>query len=314
MQTDGRAVVETSGLTKSYEVVTALNGIDIKVPQGRITGLVGPDGSGKSTLMRIILTLVKPDSGKFSVFGLVPEQHRTEIRSRTGYMPETFSLYSDLTVEENMQFSFRIHRMDTALYRERLDRQYAFNRLRPFAGAKAGTLSGGMKQKLALSCAMMHDPDLLVLDEPTTGVDPLSRREFWQMLHKLRDSGLTILVSTPYMDEALQCDFVYFMFRGSVINSGSPSELISSFHGTIYEIVPVLGGLEKILQKIRTVLPSAAVYLSGRNIHAGVYAEVNGCPYTTCKEVSSAKRITPDLEDLFLMRILQVSTPEKDRI
>ncbi|MFA6857170.1 MAG: ABC transporter ATP-binding protein [Treponema sp.] len=314
MQTDGSAVVEASGLTKSYGSVAALHGIDINVPQGKITGLVGPDGAGKSTLMRIILTLLRQDLGKLSVFGLEPDRYKTEIRSRTGYMPETFSLYSDLTVEENMQFSFRIHRMDTAVYRERLDRQYAFNRLRPFAGARAGTLSGGMKQKLALSCAMMHDPDLLVLDEPTTGVDPLSRREFWQMLHELRDSGLTILVSTPYMDEALQCDAVYFMFRGSVVNSGSPADLVSSFRGTVYEIVPAPGDPEKIIQKLRTVLPSAAVYLSGRNIHAGVYADVNDCPYTACADVSSVKRVTPDLEDLFMMRILQMSAQKENSI
>ena len=314
MENDNSPVIEMSGISKTYDTVTALSDINIVMQRGTVTGLVGPDGAGKSTLIRIILTLLYPDSGYLRVFGLDSRKNKLRIRSRVGYMPETFSLYSDLTVEENLLFSFRIHRMDSDLYQTKLDRQYEFNKLRPFAHARTGTLSGGMKQKLALSCAMMHDPDLLVLDEPTTGVDPLSRREFWQMLHELKIKGLSIFVSTPYMDEALQCDQVYFMFNGSVVNSGSPAELISSFSGSIYEITIGDDDVERIAEKLKTIVPEAAVYLSGKNIHLGTYTPHGENFKTLIPKDAFVRSIQPNLEDLFMMRILQIpEQPHKER-
>ncbi|MCI1209545.1 MAG: ABC transporter ATP-binding protein [Treponema sp.] len=315
MITDSNPVIETFGICKKYGSVTALSGINFLMQPGTITGLIGPDGAGKSTLIRIILTLLRSDSGTCSVFGLTPEKNKKQIRTMTGYMPETFSLYSDLTVEENLQFSFRIHGMNPALYQTKLNQQYEFNRLRYFAKSRAGTLSGGMKQKLALSCAMMHDPRLLVLDEPTTGVDPLSRREFWQLLNELKNKGVSILVATPYMDEALRCDSVYFMFRGGVMSSGSPSDLIASFSGCVYEITTDNEDPEKLIRQLQTAKPAAAVYLSGRNIHFGLYAR---CARDDCSAENDIRpllskknvvhRITPDLEDLFMMRILTVDS------
>ena len=307
MATENRPVIEAAGLGKSFGTVAALSGVSLTVPHGTLVGLVGPDGAGKSTLMRIVLTLLRADCGRLRVFGLDPETDRAQIRSRAGYMPETFSLYSDLTVEENLLFSFRIHQMDTLLYRKKLDRLYGFNRLEAFARARVGTLSGGMKQKLALSCALIHDPDMLVLDEPTTGVDPLSRREFWKMLHELRDSGLGILVSTPYMDEALQCDIVYFMFHGRVLDEGSPDTLISSFYGTLYELVPEKNDPGEAVVRLHQAVPEAVVYLSGRNIHFGMYRTFDSDPAAVCPGFSSSRRIAPDLEDLFMMRILNMT-------
>jgi len=305
MKTDDRFVIEGKVLKKTYGTVTALSGIDFTARKGTITGLVGPDGAGKSTLIRIVLTLITPDSGSLCVSGCDPVKDRIKIRSRTGYMPETFSLYSDLSVEENLQFSFRIHQMDADLYTDRLERLYSFNHLKAFAKTRAGALSGGMKQKLALSCAMMHDPELLVLDEPTTGVDPLSRREFWQMLQELRDSGLSILVSTPYMDEALLCDSICLMFHGTVIDSGAPASLTASFSGTMYEITSQEENNDRITGLLHRMYPDAAVYLSGRKLHFGTSRPDTATPEPALPAGTSVRRIQPDLEDLFMMNILQ---------
>ena len=303
--TAGEYIIEGNGLTKSYGSVQALRGVSFTARRGAITGLVGPDGGGKSTLLRIALTLLSRDGGSLRVFGCDPDAERKTIRSRTGYMPEVFSLYSDLSVEENLQFSFRIHQMDTALYGPRLERLYAFNHLKAFAKTRAGALSGGMKQKLALSCAMMHDPELLVLDEPTTGVDPLSRREFWHMLQDLRDTGLSIVVSTPYMDEALLCDTVWLMFRGTMLSSGKPEALTASFRGTMYEIGPADTGADLSAERLRRAYPGAAVYLSGRNVHFGTERPDEPAPQLGLDAGTPVRRIQPDLEDLFMMNILR---------
>jgi ABC-2 type transport system ATP-binding protein len=196
--------IEINGVSKTFGTVKALHEAALSIPEGSLFGLIGPDGSGKTTLFRLITTLMLPDRGDIRVFGYDTGRDFRNIRRFTGYMPGRFSLYPDLTVQENLDFY-------ATIFGTSIEKNYAliepvFALLAPFRKRLARDLSGGMKQKLALSCALIHNPRLLVLDEPTTGVDAVSRKEFWDTLHSLKASGMTILVSTPYMDEAVRCD------------------------------------------------------------------------------------------------------------
>lgn len=212
----------------------ALNDINLKVEEGELFGLIGPDGAGKTSLFRILATLLLPSSGKASVLGLDVEKDMYTIRRKLGYMPGRFSLYQDLSVEENLNFF-------ATLFETTVEENYElvkdiYIQLEPFKKRKAGALSGGMKQKLALCCALIHKPELLLLDEPTTGVDTVSRKEFWEMLGKLKQSGLTILVSTPYMDEASRCDRVALIQNGKILSVDTPNGIVNSFPFTLYQV------------------------------------------------------------------------------
>lgn len=212
-------------ICKRYGAVSALQGVDLSISEGEIFGLVGPDGSGKTSLFRIMATLLLPDGGTCRVDGLDAVRDYREIRRRIGYMPGNFSLYQDLTVAENLQFFATAFGASIAANYSLIADIY--DQLKPFENRRAGKLSGGMKQKLALSCALIHAPRLLLLDEPTTGVDPVSRREFWAMLHRLRsERGITIVAATPYRDEVLQCDRIALMEAGRVMAVGSPAEVL----------------------------------------------------------------------------------------
>jgi len=300
------AIINVNNLNKQYDNIQAVNNISISVETGNIIGLIGPDGAGKSTLMKSILTLEKPDTGEIEVLGQKLPGGKTYIRNHVGYMPEIFSLYTDLSVEENLKFYFRIHKMKSTEFAEKKERLYKFNRLNNFANTQAGQLSGGMKQKLALSCALMHDPSLLILDEPTTGVDPLSRREFWKMLAELKGRGITILVSTPYMDEAMQCDSIYLFHSGNILNKGKPGDLIQQFPGVIYEII-LINPQEK-LEAIKNAFPDMTVFLSGKHIHlsSGTSVPVKHLEQklNEIEKNIHIKKIPPTLEDVFLTLIL----------
>ncbi|WP_319560798.1 ABC transporter ATP-binding protein [Marispirochaeta sp.] len=298
--------IRSDDIRKNYGSVEALGGVSIKAAAGSITGLIGPDGAGKSSFMRIVLGLLSFDGGELILFGETGAERRRGGKSRIGYMPEVFSLYSDLTVEENLRFFFRIHRRDPAGFPARRRRLYRFNRLENFAHARAGTLSGGMKQKLALSCALMHEPELLVLDEPTTGVDPLSRREFWSMLAELKEQGITVLVSTPYMEEALRCDAVYLMNKGRVLAAGTPSALIDSFPGALYEIEDANHAPQELKRELAERFPDCPVFLSGRRVHLAL--PNGGTPDIGLSVAGTVRRVEPGLEDLFLSSVLR---PEK---
>ena len=219
---------------KKKAVVQALQGISFNVDHGEIFGIIGPDGAGKTSLFRILATLLLPDGGNASVDGLDVVKYYKEIRSRVGYMPGRFSLYQDLTVEENLEFFATI--FNTTI-RENYDLiKDIYSQIEPFKDRRAGKLSGGMKQKLALSCALIHRPSVLFLDEPTTGVDAVSRREFWEMLKRLKDQGITILVSTPYMDEASLCDRVALLQSGRILSINTPRAIISQFRKPIIAV------------------------------------------------------------------------------
>lgn len=227
--------VACNAIRKSYPGgITALNGISFEVAEGEIFGIAGPDGAGKSTLFRIVATLLLPDAGGASVMGFDTVRDFRRIRSLVGYMPGRFSLYGDLTVEENLRFF-------ATLFNTTVEKNYdlvkdIYSHIEPFRKRRANALSGGMKQKLALSCALIHKPAVLLLDEPTTGVDPVSRKEFWEMLKRLRRQGITILVSTPYMDEAALCDRIALVADGTFLRIDSPAGLIAAYDETLLAV------------------------------------------------------------------------------
>lgn len=215
--------VAVEGLVKRFGATTALDGVSLTVRPGEIFGVIGPDGAGKTTLFRILVTLLLSDEGSARVLGRHVEKDYRDLRARIGYMPGRFSLYPDLSVEENLRFFASI--FGTVPEAQRGLIAPIYDQIAPFADRPAGALSGGMKQKLALCCALVHRPELLVLDEPTTGVDAVSRREFWELLAQLRGGGLTIMVSTPYMDEASRCDRVALLQRGRILGIDPPAKI-----------------------------------------------------------------------------------------
>lgn len=221
-------------INKSYKEVVALKNISLSVEEGEIFGLIGADGAGKSTLFEILVTLQNSDSGTVEVCGFDTAKDYLELRKIIGYMPGRFSLYQDLTVLENLRFFAEI--FDTTIEQGRELIKEIWVQIEPFSNRYAGKLSGGMKQKLALCCALIHQPKILFLDEPTTGVDPVSRREFWQMLKRLKERGITIFVSTPYMDEAILCDKIALIQNGIIMSNGIPEDIINSFEKRLFEI------------------------------------------------------------------------------
>lgn len=224
-------------ISKSYggaQPVEALKNIYLEVERGELFGLIGPDGAGKTTLFRILTTLILADNGKAEVEGLDVVKKYNEIRKIVGYMPGRFSLYQDLSVKENLQFF-------ATIFNTTVEDNYdlikdIYQQLEPFGNRKAGALSGGMKQKLALSCALIHRPKILFLDEPTTGVDVVSRKEFWEMLHRLKSDGITIFVSTPYMDEASMCDRIALIQEGEIFSVNTPDHLIKNYPHHLYAV------------------------------------------------------------------------------
>lgn len=227
-------IVEVKNIVKSFEKTIAVDDISFDVDKGEIFGLIGPDGAGKTTLFRMLTTLLKPVKGRASVLGLDIVKDFKQIRKRVGYMPGRFSLYQDLSVEENLKFFATIFGTTIKENYDLIKDIYIF--LESFKKRKAGKLSGGMKQKLALCCALIHKPEVLFLDEPTTGVDPVSRNEFWEMLRNLKEQGITILVSTPYMDEASLCDRVVLMQKGRALSIDKPDNIIRQFRKSLFAI------------------------------------------------------------------------------
>lgn len=222
-----KPAVQVDHLVKRFGATTALDDISFSVGSGELFGFIGPDGAGKTTLFRILATLIIPDSGTATVLGKDVVRQLWSLRPLLGYMPGRFSLYPDLSVEENLRFYASVFGTTIAAEYGRIKPIYS--QLEPFRGRRAGALSGGMKQKLALSCALVHRPEILLLDEPTTGVDAVSRREFWDLLQHLKTDGLTIVVSTPYMDEANRCDRVALIDKGRILATDVPSALTASF-------------------------------------------------------------------------------------
>jgi ABC-2 type transport system ATP-binding protein len=257
------ALLSMSGVVKRYEAHKAVNDLSLAIPAGSMAALVGPDGAGKTTVIRMFCGLAAPDQGELTVAGLAWQDGRSRLKRKIGYLSQRFSLYGDLTVDENIEFFAELHEL--AGFAERRDELLAFTRLAAFRKRLADRLSGGMKQKLALACTLIHRPEILFLDEPTTGVDPVSRREFWTILSQLRREGLTMLIATPYMDEAERCDPVILMYEGRSVMNGSPEELKRDLQGCLYE---VLAGDNRVAtERLRGLDWVEEVELFGDRVH-----------------------------------------------
>jgi ABC-type multidrug transport system ATPase subunit len=294
-------VIHIENLSKNYKTVEAIRSISFAVEKGELFGVIGPDGAGKTSLFRIIATLLLPASGKATVLGFDSVKEYKEIRSRIGYMPGRFSLYPDLSVEENLTFFATI--FGTTIRENYHLVKDIYSQIEPFRTRKAGKLSGGMKQKLALSCALIHKPELLILDEPTTGVDAVSRKEFWEMLQRLKSFGITIIVSTPYMDEAKLCDRVALMQNGSLMSVDSPEGITAQFTSPLFAVrAENMYNLTADLRKMDGVL---SVYPFGQYLHVTTSENVKEAEilsYCLAKEhvEIEVKRITAGIEDCFI--------------
>ncbi|MBW4362633.1 ABC transporter ATP-binding protein [Flavobacterium taihuense] len=255
--------ITVQNISKSYNKIKAVETLSFAVNEGEIFGLIGPDGAGKTTLFRILTTLLFADEGTASVAGFDVVKEYKSIRNCVGYMPGKFSLYQDLSVEENLTFF-------ATLFGTTIEENYdlikdIYIQIEPFKTRRAGALSGGMKQKLALCCALIHKPKVLFLDEPTTGVDPVSRKEFWQMLKRLQQKGITILVSTPYMDEAALCDRIALIQKGKILKIDSPINIIEKYDKTIYDVRAK--NTYQLLLDLKNHPSQYSVYAFGESIH-----------------------------------------------
>lgn len=238
MNNNNDLIIKTENLTKQFGPIVAVNGLNLEVKKGEIFGLVGPDGAGKTTTMRMLAAIMDSTGGSATVAGFDLRRQAEEIKKHIGYMAQQFALYGDLSVLENIVFFADVYGVRDKVRRERIERLLAFARLTEFTNRRAGQLSGGMKKKLGLACALIHAPDILYLDEPTTGVDPVSRREFWDILAGLHSDQTTILVNTPYMDEAERCSRVGLMYQGRLVERGTPSEIKALVPGELVEFKP----------------------------------------------------------------------------
>ncbi len=257
------SAIHVAGIEKRFGATTALRGVSFDVEAGELFGLVGPDGAGKTTLFRILTTLLVPDTGSATVLGKDVVRDYWDIRLRVGYMPGRFSLYADLSVEENLSFFASVFGTTMAEGRDLIDPIY--RQIEPFRERRAGALSGGMKQKLALCCALVHRPDLLLLDEPTTGVDAVSRREFWDLLDTLRATGLTIVASTPYMDEAARCDRIALIQNGALLAIDAPGAVGRRFPRPLFAVRGM--SRTRLLTALRAYAHAASVYPFGDTVH-----------------------------------------------
>jgi len=295
--------VEVHNLKRSYDKVEALNDISFNVSKGEIFGIIGPDGAGKTTLFRILTTLLLPDAGSAIVDGSDIVKDFKAIRRKVGYMPGRFSLYQDLSVEENLTIFASI--FNASIKENYFLIEKIYSQIEPFKTRKAGALSGGMKQKLALSCALIHKPVVLFLDEPTTGVDPVSRKEFWEMLFDLKKQGITILVSTPYMDEASQCDRIALIQNGEFLKIDTPEQIVRSYGKQLWSVAS--GNMSKLLKDIRASDIVESCYAFGNTHHVtfreGKHVnqqEFEGFLQSKGHAEILLKEIKPTVEDCFM--------------
>ncbi len=299
------ATVEVHNLTKTYGELTAVDDISFTAQKGELLALVGPDGAGKTTLFRSLCNLIDFDRGDINMAGYNLSKEFDKIKDHLGYMPQTFSLYPDLSVEENLKFYAGLFGLSGKQFNDKKDRLYSFSGLEPFAQRRAAALSGGMKQKLALSCNLIHDPDILLLDEPTTGVDPLSRRQFWDILKGLRDEGSCIVVSTPYMDEVALSDRSIFIHKGKKLSEGTPDELMDMFKGNVYEadVFPSADAMDRLnnIEGITSRRFGSKVHLYTPENRAidNFREELNRLQISE----SNIREIEPDLEDVFIQQM-----------
>ena len=299
-------VVELSRVMKHYGGVKALSGLTLDVQRGEMFGLIGPDGAGKTTAIRLMCGLLHADAGAVRVLGLDPVREHAALTSKVGYLSQRFSLYGDLTVDENIAFFAEIHRMRH--YREHRDQLLELTQLTPFRRRRADQLSGGMKQKLALACTLVHEPELILLDEPTTGVDPVSRRELWKLLAEFLSRGITILMSTPYLDEAERCARVALMHDGRVLAIDRPVRLRSLISGAVVEITGTRG--IGAADRVRMLPGVADAQVFGDRLHVTLadgsdeaVRRFSATLQSTDLRAATVRRVPPSLEDVFIARL-----------
>jgi len=286
-------MIKIQNINKKYGEIEALKNINLTVSAGELFGLIGPDGAGKTTLFRILTSLLLADSGTATIDGLDAVKDYKELRRRIGYMPGRFSLYQDLTVEENLSFFASI--FNTTIKENYHLIKDIYQQIEPFKNRRAGKLSGGMKQKLALSCALIHKPRVLFLDEPTTGVDPVSRKEFWEMLKKLQAQGITIIASTPYMDEAILCDRIALIQAGQILSVNTPQDIVKNYQNKVFALKS--GNNYQLLETLRTNPAVSSAYLFGEYLH------VTFCDNIVPENISEnieIQEITAGIEDCFI--------------
>jgi ABC-type multidrug transport system ATPase subunit len=282
-------MVSCHSINKTFGTTDALKNITFNVSKGEIFGLIGPDGAGKTTLFRILASLILADSGKAVVNGLDVVKDYIRLRKHIGYMPGRFSLYQDLSVEENLKFYATI--FNTTIQENYYLIKDIYQHIEPFKHRRAGKLSGGMKQKLALSCALIHKPVVLFLDEPTTGVDTVSRKEFWEMLRRLKDDGITIIVSTPYMDEANLCDRIALIQSGRIFSIDTPANIVKQFRKKLYRIDSINN--YQLLEKLRNNPKVESVFMFGDSLHITFKDQPD-------ENLPNLKEIQPSVEDCFI--------------
>lgn len=294
-------MVKVNNISKSFKDVQALDDVTFSAEKGELYGIIGPDGAGKTTLFRIMTTLTIPDKGTVFINNKSIIKDYMEIRKTIGYMPGKFALYQDLTVEENLNFFASVFNADVNNNYDLIKGIYSH--IAPFKKRKAGNLSGGMKQKLALSCALIHKPEVLFLDEPTTGVDPVSRKEFWDMLAGLKEMGITIIVSTPYMDEASRCDRIALIKNGKFLQVDTPSNIIEKFSSNLIAVKTY--NMRHILADLRKCTNIKSAFAFGSEIHALIddYSNIesvslflNNLKYNDIE----IHKIKPNIEDCFI--------------
>lgn len=296
--------VSVTQLSKSYSSIKALDDVSFDVPKGELFGIIGPDGAGKTTLFRLLTTLILPDSGSAVIEGLDVVKDYAAVRSIIGYMPGKFSLYQDLTVEENLNFFATV--FNTTVKENYHLIEDIYKHIEPFRTRRAGKLSGGMKQKLALSCALIHKPKVLFLDEPTTGVDPVSRKEFWEMLLKLKSQGITIIVSTPYMDEARLCDRIALMQNGKFLRIDSPDNIIASYPQRLWSVTA--DNMHGLLNDLRSCPYVKSSFSFGASYHVTMVESATAAmldEYLINKGYGNIEitEIKPTVEDCFMLML-----------
>lgn len=299
--------IKTTNLTKSFGGIVAVNKLNLEVKSNEIFGLVGPDASGKTTTLRMLCGILSPDEGEAIVAGLDIKKEAEHLKERIGYLPQRFGLYGDLTVIENIHFYGDLYQVSKKVRRERMEKLLRVANLKPFERRKAQDLSGGMKQKLGLICALIHTPEILLLDEPTTGVDPLSRRDFWVILYELLKEGVTILFSTSYLDEAERCSRIGFIFRGEMLVIDTPEAVKSQIGGKILELR--IEDHRKGMRILEGIGAFESLVLSGDKIHILVKdAErsqkmIREALLSECIEIIDLTTVRPSLEDAFVSMV-----------
>lgn len=304
--------IKIENLVKSYGDIKAVNGVSFEIGKGEMFGLVGPDGAGKTTTIRMLCGLLLPDSGNAEILGMNLKTDRNIIQDHIGYLSQKFSLYGDLTVDENIEFFANIHNVEN--FEERRNELLEFTRLTPFRDRLADNLSGGMKQKLALASSLIHKPKILFLDEPTTGVDPVSRRDFWKILSNLIKEGITILMSTPYLDEAERCNRIALMDNGKIISLDTPANVKASINKIVAEIVCT--NVRKASDIVKKKL-GKEVQLFGDRINVVLdkskdeYESIADTLKENSIEIISHRMISPSLENVFIHLVEEESSKQK---